>query len=262
MQDRCFSSRAVALLIDLLVVSTALTVVFYVLSTPFSARFIVPSFIKTNSCEQSNFLSNERMEQLLPLKSGEQHIQRICETRSSFLFKSNITYITAFIRDGNKTYSRSIAYYSDELGNHTRYYPMQLPFYIILALSIAIITGKFATTPGKKYLGLQVTTESGGSPSVRQCLIREMVKFFPLFALAAYETVGFENPTPDELAVSASKLFQTMESSEMHSAFSGQLAAGILIFIAFIWFQFGSFIRWRGQTYWDRLAGLYVKKSA
>ncbi len=262
MQDRWFRRRAVALLIDLVVVSAALAVVFYVLSAPFSARFIVPSIIGFNSCEQSNFLSNERMEELLPLKSGEQHIQTICETRSFFLFKANTTHVTAFKKDGSKTYSRSIVYYSDELGNHTPYYPIQLPFYIILTLSIAIMTGKFATTPGKKLFGLQVTTESGGSPSVRQCLIREMVKFFPLIALAAYETVGFENPTPDELSVSAGELFQTIETNGMLSLFSIQFAAGMLILIAFIWFQFGSFIRWRGQTYWDHLAGLYVKKVA
>lgn len=192
---------------------------------------------------------------MLPLEQGQRHQQVICKRINTPTTTFYVTTLQKTWKVENTNFSVSISYYSDKYGEQMNYIQSDPFVYLLAPLLFAILIARYGQTPGKRFLGLIVYTDAFVKPDFKSALKREYLKaiFFVLGSLNGFYAM-FWLMTLD-IEKEASKL-NAMASDLDTGSFAIAMALGFTAFVIVVWFQFGSFIRWRGRTYWDRFASL------
>lgn len=256
MAKRYFWRRLFAYVIDLLICGVLVTIVAVALNGVFSSAILAPSFIESTTCEaQDDLFTVERMNELLPLEPGQSHQQILCKQTNMLTTSFYITELQKVWTKENTNLSLNLSYYSDENGNQRAYISSEPFVYLLAPFLFALFLSRWGLTPGKRMLGLVVSDEALERPDLTSALKRECLKgsIFFIFALQELYTMFTTNNLDlDEFA----KLVQSIPAELEQVSFSDILTLDLALAIAGLWLLFGSFIRWRGRTYWDRFANL------
>lgn len=238
----------------------AATAIAIILNAVFSTNILAPTFINSTTCEiRDDLFTTERMNELLPLEEGQNHQQILCKQTNMVATSLYITRLQKNWTDGNAYYSVHIDYHSDDNGTQTVYVSSDPFLYLLMPLVFALFLAKQGQTPGKRILGITVYDANFENPDFKSALKREYLKgiFYVTGSLFGFYTIlGFVNIDIDE----AAEMLQSKSAELGQSNFQVWIVVGAAVAIAMFWFHFGSFIRWRGRTYWDQFAKLNTGK--
>jgi len=254
MEKRNFWHRVFAYFIDLILFGVVFLLVAGALNNFVSQKIVGPNFIYKVNCQiKDNLVSQQRMDALLPLAENQSHQQKICKQTNVFFISFYVTYLEKIWSEGNKNYSVAIRYTSDEFGEQRRYIHLDSFFYLLAPFVFALFLAKTGQTPGKRYLRLVVCDAAFQKPTLIASLKREYLKS-GLFVIPAIMEV-FYSLKPDGLDIDAmADLVQAVEFLDPQIIFWSFVA------ISIFWLL-GSFIRWRGATFWDQFAKLKVARK-
>lgn len=259
MTKRYFWRRAFAYIFDLLICGFFVTIVAVALNDVFSSSILAPALIKSNSCEvRDDLFTAERMNELQPLELGQSHQQILCKQTNMLTTSFYITALQKVWTEGDTTFRITLEYYSDDRGNQRTYISSEPVVYLLAPFLFALFLSRRGQTPGKRMLGLNVSNNTSGTPDPKSALKRECLKGSILFIFALqqlYIMITANNLDIDEAAKLAQSLSIELEPPGIWNIISLNLAIGV----AGLWLLFGSFIFWKGQTYWDRFANLNTK---
>ena len=259
MPKRIFIRRSFAYFVDLLVLGLFIAIASSVFLYPFNVNIAAPGLISTSVCAPKNFVSSERMHELLPTALNGKHQQVSCTTTSMFLTSQEYAIlIQSEPNDRGGNNSKRITYPVDENGNPTSVFSSEIILYLIAPFVLAFGVFKFGTSFGKRLLGVVVHNKSDTPMRFLTALKRELFKGGIFIFTGLYGLIEYIFWQPLDLDGAASWL-GVLEIGG--SLFWGIIVAGIMTFLGFFWYFFGSFIRWRGQAYWDRWSGTIVRKS-
>ncbi|MEP0519010.1 MAG: RDD family protein [Hyphomicrobiales bacterium] len=233
-----------------------MTIVSVALNGAFSSAILAPSIIKSSTCEaRDDLFTIERMNELLPLEAGQIHQQILCKQTNMLTTSFHTTTLRKVWMMENANLWVTLDYYSDENGNQRAYISSEPFVYLLAPFLFALCLSTWGQTPGKRLLGLIVSSEDVGRPSLPSALKREIFKgsIFLILALLQVYTMFTANSLDLE---EAAKLVQSMSAELEHFSFGDMLTFDLVLCLAGLWLLFGSFIIWRGQTYWDRFANL------
>lgn len=257
MANRYFIRRVFAYLIDFILVSIVFAFITVALNSMFDVQFIAPELYKSTTCVPEQIVSADRMQELLPISAGQVHHQSICRTTNMGL----TTHYTVILRRSgiadNGNASTTIEYLADESGKQTIAYSME-PFLVLLApLIFAGLITMRGKTFGKQALGLVIFDSHLEKPKLLAALKREYLKalFFVVGGLVGiYGMYQSSNENLDQLAADLDKLAASIGGA----GFWQLMGVGLAVLLAYLWYTFGSFIRWRGRTYWDNWSNFDV----
>lgn len=256
MTKRYFWRRSFAYVLDILICGLMATIISITLNNVFSTRVLAPSQIKSGECEiRDDLFSADRMNELLPLEDGQMHQQILCKQTNMLFTSFYITTLNKSWKGGNKNYNVHISYHSDENGKQLTYISSEPFLYLLAPFLFALFLTKYGQTPGKRLLGLIVYNDALEKPDIKSALKREYFKavVFVIGALASFYTMYKAiNFNIDEAATTVQSLAAALEQSNRFIPTITGFATAALVF----WFHFGSFIRWRGTTYWDKFSSL------
>lgn len=232
------------------------TAIAITLNAVFSPNVVAPSFINSTACEiRDDLFTAEHMSELLPLEEGQSHQQVLCKQTNMLATSLYITRLEKNWIVEDTHYTVYVDYHSDENGLHTVYISSDPFLYILMPLIFALFLAKQGHTPGKRALGLKVHNDNMENPDFMSALKREYLKgiFYVIGSLyGLYTMLALINIDIDIDAEIARN--QSTEIGQPN--FLVWMIVGVAAVIAMFWFHFGSFIRWRGQTYWDQFAKL------
>lgn len=262
---RFFSRRLAAFVIDSLLfyvvaVAVALSLAFVL---PWAPRFFVSA---TTQCEPAGPSAlAERIDRDWPLAPGQSRENQICVT-SIWGVPEGRVFVSTLIDAGDMPAQRSISLEIDEAGNPLEVESIQVgrgvldqlvPLLFFCLCSAALIA-RFGTTPGKRLFALRVVQDNGEPLPFASAAKRETLRMLPSILLTALGA---------PLMLLSMTIFGTGDvlgdAIEAVTVFGAPvqviLFADFLIFTLFaiIWWLF-PFMRWRGQTIYDRLAGCRV----
>ncbi|MCR9237824.1 MAG: RDD family protein [Alphaproteobacteria bacterium] len=257
MANRYFIRRVFAYLIDFIFVSIVFAFMTVALNSIFDVQFIAPELYKSTTCVPEQIVSADRMQELLPTSAGQVHHQSICRTTNMGL---TTHYTVVLNRSGitdNGNASTTIEYLADESGKQIIAYSME-PFLVLLAplLFAGLITMR-GKTFGKQVLGLVIFDRHLEKPKLLAALKREYLKalFFVLGGLfGIYGMFQNSSENLDQLAENLNSFVASIGGA----GFWLLMGFGLALLLAFFWYTFGSFIRWRGRTYWDNWSNFDV----
>lgn len=257
MINRNFWRRSIAYAFDLLICGFFATAIAILLNTVLSANVLAPALIKSGSCEmRDDLFTAELMNELLPLEVGQNHQQILCRHTNMLFTSFYTTTLRKSWRRGNANYSVHIAFYSDENGEQVGYISSEPFLYLLAPLVLALFLVRQGQTPGKRLLGLRVYNDAFDAPDLKSALMREYLKaaILVIGALLGFytmlETINFD-------IVEAAEVVQELSAElEQTNFLTWATVVEAVAAAALLWFQFGSFIRWRGRTYWDQFAKL------
>ncbi|WP_310618533.1 RDD family protein [Flexibacterium corallicola] len=257
MQAKLFWRRLFAYFADLLILGAVVTLIALAYNSAFSTRILAPELLSSSACMTStDLVSEEKMNELFPLENGQAHLQVLCKQTNMFATTFYTLTLQKTWSEGNRSYSVYTSYPADENGNYRFYVDSEPFFYILAPLVFALFLAKWGQTPGKALFNLAVYRDTREKPSLKDALKREYLKgsVFVLASLVGfydlYTTSTFDLSGQAQLATS---LFEKMLQPDFLMLWLGGAA---LIALAVFWFLFGSFIRWKGRSYWDRFAHL------
>ncbi|EEA92961.1 RDD family protein [Pseudovibrio sp. JE062] len=260
MTARHFWRRAFAYLLDLFILGFVITVIIIAYNSIFSTRFLAPELLTTSACApQFDMIPQERMDEILPLEPGQQHQQFLCKQTNMLANSFHIAGLQKIWQEGNVTRSVSVSYYSDEHGNQKTYFSSEPFFYLLAPLVFALFLAKMGQTPGKRLFKLTVYNNALQKPDLMSALKREYFKATVLIIIALFSLYSLYQAVTLDLEV-AGKQAQDLLNN-LGGNFWLWIVGGVVISIAAFWFEFGSFIRWRGRTYWDQFADLTTSKT-
>lgn len=256
MQKKHFWRRGTAYFLDLLIGGLIVTMTILLLNSVFSLNILAPELISSRTCALTGGLvTPKRMNELLPLREGQQHQQIICKQTNMLASSYYVTMLQKVWKEGNTNYSVHISYHSDEFGKQRTYIPSEPFFYLLAPLVFALCLAKWGQTPGKWLLYLIVYNNRFERPDLKSALKREYFKAIIFVGLALtslyslYQLITFDL---DEAATYVQELLVNFNQTN----FWVWMSFAIVLTIGGFWFQFGSFIRWRGRTFWDQFADL------
>lgn len=258
MNKKYFWRRGFAYIIDLLIVGFFATIIVVILNRSFDTKILAPELFQAKSCGvRTDLVPLERMNELLPLEDGQVHKQVLCR-RSNMLTTSFYTVSLQKIwKNGNTNYNVHVSFYSDEHGNQVSYISSEPFLYLIFPFVIALFINRTGRTPGKYIFRVIVYNDDLEKPDLKSALKREYFKgiiFVGAAIFGLYTMFGVLNFEIDD----AAKYAQLVSDQVEQSSWWVWVALAFAVSAAIFWFQFGSFIRWRGRTYWDQFAGLNV----
>ncbi|CAN7327274.1 hypothetical protein GFB56_21435 [Ensifer sp. T173] len=176
-------------------------------------------------------------------------------------------FVSTLIDVDDKPAQRSISLAIDETGKPIEFESMQvgrgvldqLAPLVFFCLCSAGFIARFGTTPGKRLLALRVVQGNGEPLPFASAAKRETLRMLPSILLTVFGA--------PMMLLSALAIFGTgdilMDAVETVTVFGAPaqviLLASFLVFTLFalIWWVF-PFMRWRGQTIYDRLTGSHV----
>ncbi|MFK5978780.1 MAG: RDD family protein [Rhizobiaceae bacterium] len=257
MPDRYFVRRIFASIIDWLILGVLFAIIGLGIQTVFGIKVAAPGMIRATSCESQGVLSEARMDILLPVKKGEVQFQTVCSITHMGISTHRVVVLGRATEIDGIKYNHSVNYVIDENNQQITFFPVEILLYLFGPLLLALWISKFGSTIGKKWLDLFIFDKKGQKPTLKQALKREYLKGF-VFAASAiysiYEVFQLQNVEVEELVKMLPPLTKPFgETSPIYL-----IVIGVFLSVALFWFYFGSFIRWRGQAYWDRFAKLKV----
>ncbi|OCP36307.1 RDD family protein [Ensifer sp. LC163] len=261
---RFFWRRLAAFVVDSLlfcVVAVAISIVLmFVL--PWAPRFFMSATTICEPAAPSAFA--QRIDREWPLAPGQSRENQICTT-SFWGVPDSRSLVSTVIDAGDMPTQRSIRFEIDEAGNPLELEAMQvgravlseLAPILLFCLSGAALIARFGTTPGKRLFALRVVQDNGEPLPFAKAAKREVLRMLPtilaafsapllLLSLAIFGTGDILRDAIDAVTIFGAPVHVIL------------LVGGLLSPLpAIIWWVF-PFMRWRGQTIYDRLTGCHV----
>lgn len=255
MERRHFSRRAFAFLLDAILATLIITLLFGAIRAVTGTDLGTPSlasFTQSN-CDSAPIDHPQviRVEKMWPLAAGQTRQHVLCRisvngTEQPLMFISRV-----ISRDGAATYTSEARYPVDDIGQPLAVdYPMDWSpvAYIVI---FAAFTAKGRRTPGKASMALRVTTDAGSNLSWPTAFKREALKFLP-FVVYFVAAIWFALFPPAMLSDSEAIIIAMRDGGVFTSAYA-------ILFMAFgigmiVWWV-GPFLVWRGRTWYDAVAG-------
>ncbi|WP_341367526.1 RDD family protein [Yoonia sp. BS5-3] len=261
MEPKFFWRRVLATLIDLTLISVLCAVVIVALNPLYSGRLLAPEIIQSTVCQQrDDLVTAERMNALLPLEEGQVHAQQLCRVTNTFLTSYYVARLQKVGMTENGRSAYTLHYTTNAAGESQEYIFVGGYFYFFAPFLLAFALWKWGTTPGKRLVRLYVMDDQGVKPTPVAALKREYFKaiFCIIFSLLPLIfTVVANNWTDDD----AASFLQSFETEGRESAAAKILMVYVVLSVAALIFTFGSFVVWRGRTFWDRFAGLVTRRK-
>ena len=86
MHKRNFWRRAIAYFIDILFCGAIATIIILLVGLVLPVQVIAPEFVKSSRCEtRDDLFTQARMQELMPLEAGQQHVQILCRQTNMFV---------------------------------------------------------------------------------------------------------------------------------------------------------------------------------
>lgn len=292
MQPRYFIRRSFAFLIDFTLVAILMGLLAYVINgLTGGTRMIAPSVASYSICNpivtgSANYLPAEKIRGYFPNALAEGDTQTQCVVSQMGLTSIVlVTYSNTKTTQPNVSETKSVSNPSDSIVETTitkttgpsfsvtksvsiakdanditiNPFPGDALLLILLPLIAAMIISRFATTPGKRILGLYVIGMDTKHAGFLTAAKRETLKFLPFIVVGIFQVVIFLLVDPstgdDGLRVMSYYLDFLMDNFLIFAVVAA------VVSIALFWWQIGSFLRWTGQAYWDRFSDTQVLRS-
>lgn len=254
MQQRLFRVRALAYIVDLLLYYFAAAAIFVFLAKLLPVQVLVPSIMNVQACYDLVVDRDDPVIVALQTPSDAILFKKQCTIRQMFINRVDLR-IVGYAKAVERV-QVMVSYPVDEDGKAVPFIDTASPGALLLPFVAAFFVARRGATPGKSLFYLRIQTRERKNPSYRRALLRELVRFAPwvMSAVIALPTMW------TALLADPIKMAEALGSSGILTGFNPLpgLALVLIVSIAALWFLFGSFIRWNGQAYWDRVAGLYV----
>ena len=249
-----FWRRAGAFLIDWLIISTVVLVLTALVQTLSPIQPVAPNLLNYWSCSAGpEAIKKLDADRLLPLRSGEQRLGRFCEVSQFGVMRHYVQSIGAIKQEGSVTHRRILNMYVDADGNPIKVFSMGALMVILAPLVFAAFLSHSGRTPGKAAMKLYVAQRRLLFVPFKAALLRELLRFLPLVVYSVWLLYT-------ELTFDLEDAAQMLDQADTGLAFVlPWVAAGLVVTVVTLGYWFLPFIRWRGQTVYDRLAGLYVR---
>lgn len=260
---RHFLRRVIANIIDFFIVSILFSFLAVSLSAISGIYGSGPNSIFIRTCEKTDLRSAEEIRSVLGLDENSQTFSELCYTNQNFIQTVQIlTYGANVNTESGQKLSLFVSFPVNDQGEKIAKIDASFLFVVLLVLIYAYILCRFKTTPGKKLVGLLVTqlSDIATAPTFKNAALRETVKFLPytlISILSLYESIIFSTTSEAQLGDQVSRI----QSIVQVSFFTPQVMIWLLVTLAYIVFVFGSFVIWRGQTWWDMAAGTVVRPN-
>lgn len=268
---RHFWRRAVAYVVDLLLFYIVMCIISIPIQLLTGWNMGITIGTVTSCDVAAPSALTQQVEAEWPLAAGDIRSNQIC-TISGLFIPTQRYFITAVTTTENgATATRTASTFIDENGKAI---PMSLDssfgptlFHVVTMALLIFASAKFIAalgrTPAKAMMSLRVIGRTATTPALRNGLIRETMKNLPVFVSIA--TTPFIAPT----ALSGLPLPQSGEFTDVIQAareidfakFDSFSTFGFVGAIVTVIWWFGPFIVWRGQTFYDRIAGCFVVRS-
>ena len=257
-EPRHFWRRVFAFLLDVLVAQLVVSLVFSAVDGV-AGTSLGDSFTSSQSqCSPAPADHPQvlRIENMWPLPAGWQRENTICSDGMGVDQSWSFT-TRASRKEGETTYTKEVGYAIDKDGKAlpAEYAPNFGPFAIVLFFIVLAANGW--RTPGKAALSLRIKTAAGDRPGWGHAFRREVLKLLPIMSFGVM-AVWVAVAPPDVLTNSEASIIAMRDGTFLTSPWMLMLfswCAGTIIW----WF--GPFVRWRGRTWYDALAGTKVVRS-
>lgn len=263
--QRLFWRRGLAFIVDIVLFYIAIyaTLLAVSLLSPWNIGLSAISSTECRPAPPSPLVSQMDME--WPLEFGLERTNTLCRTTlpfdsTGYVFTSNTTK-----KKGLNVWSKWVAVAADENGAPLPPGKMRstlLAHILTSALPLAAMIGLFVyftaggrRTPGKRLFALKVMTPYGISPGLDRATRREILKFAPLILGSIASTLitvhAFLKPDFFGYLITQSR---EMSATNLPLSVVLAIVSGIG---QLVWWLL-PFLSWRGQTYYDRIAGCTV----
>jgi uncharacterized RDD family membrane protein YckC len=252
---RLFWLRALALLLDLALVSV-IAVLLAAAVQPFVAvKLEARTLINYKSCEDvTEKVRGSQTAAALNVQPGETFSAAVCGKSSFGLTQQRRLTFTATKQDGNIQQNRSLYYPVNDNLEQIEVFDTE-PLELMLApLALALWAGWRGRTPGKAMVGLALVADRPDGKTLRSMLGREYLRLLPFAVLGLAGFIdcfsGAGSLSPEEFAKAAT------DGSPLWLASALKSAAAFLFFVPHL----ASLIRWRGRMFYDRIFGFDVRR--
>lgn len=260
-EKRGLLRRAVAFVIDWIIVSLGVLVVAIILQQVTGISFKTPEIVSITSCRNADLVPPDTFQAFGEDFARGEHTQEICEISNMGLAPYYITIIGTVSKTDGSSQTRSVRYTSDADGNPARSISLEWIVPLLAPLFFAFQLSRKRATFGKRILAINVVTLENSTPTLRAALRREILKFSPILLSILFDMIiimswfGEFNSglgTPEQIVNELAPLVPDPFS------LTAWIVPSALLSLIVVIFYLGSFVRWRGQTFWDRFAGLKV----
>lgn len=247
-----FWARFLAFGIDWFLVVAVFAALTLALQPVTTHTLIPPSPVTFEACfDNLDKIDKTHADSILPLREGEERAAQICSGALFGLLPPYTQKIGAARKVGNVTQHRWQAYGVDADGKRAAYTTLNLNdvLLIVAPFMFAAFLSQYGRTPGKMLMGLRVAGTDRKAPSVLRAYMREALKYSPLILIAIYgliqqmSVLGLGFPQSDVMFLGIGWVLWLY------------LAVTVLTLI----YWFFPFLRWRGQTFYDKWLGLMVE---
>lgn len=256
---RYFWRRLAAFFLDGLILQIVISIAMSVIMSAAGS----PAFghLDTKTCTSKlTFQSDRTILQAMGLKEGAQTLEMTCPYRSPSGAESQIiiVFYDAILNEGELP--KLAMFDKNPAGALTKTDLLPHPAWLVLVfllfpLAMAFLNSNGRRSPGKIALGLRVQRWQQGFPSFTLSFIRELLKYLPgliCIALAFTFFQGFEATLKGMLFFSRSGQF-----SDLPAIFK---LLPVYSLSSLLWLLL-PYLFWRGQTFYDMMAGCKVVKK-
>lgn len=252
MLPKYFWRRSLAVYIDYFIFAFLLAIIGLGIQKITNTTIIAPQAITNSTCGEQQIFKKNEMDEFFPLKENQTHLQFLCKVTNMLIENHFIAKVGIKTSDKNKQSVLLQILYVDKNGiasAENKAFDLSNILHIIFPFIMAILLFQKNTSIGKRLLGLQVVRKDNQPLDINTALKREYFKGLPFLAFAIYYFYTLLFPIT----------FQEFEVSSQITI--PKIILSIIIAFAAFWFLIGSFIKWNGQSYWDRFADTIVEKK-
>lgn len=251
-EPRHFWRRAAAFVLDLILAQLVVSLLFAAVETATGTSLGGSASSATSECRAAPASHPQvvRVERMWPLPAGWQRENVVCDYGSGA--DESWTFTTRLVRqDGTMTYRKSVTYDIDKDGKALRgEFAPDFQSFTIVILLVALAAGGWRT-PGKSLMSLQVKCEDGPRPGRQQAGLREFLKLLPLTLFGLL--VAWISVAPPSVLTDSEVSLVAMRDGALWTSPWTLFLIGWCGFV--ILWCVAPFIRWRGRTWYDAVAG-------
>ena len=168
--------RIAAFFIDCLIINILISILLFPFATNLNSKFqLSGGIVNSSSCNSGKILNEAGAELSM---SGWDGVV-VCDSIANFFFPSRIGTFVKTAKNGNSTWTTKVSFGLDGSNRIKSYYDLSYLFWILLIPgSILFEASARRGTPGRKLMGLQVSTIDGFQVPLSASLKRNAIKYF------------------------------------------------------------------------------------
>ncbi len=168
--------RIAAFLIDCLIINIVISILLFPFATSLNSKFqLYSGIVNSNSCNLGKVFNETGAE----LSTSGWDGVVVCNSTANFFFPSRIGTFVKTVKNGNSTLTTKVGFSLDGTNRIKSYYDLSYLFWILLIVgSIFFEASARRGTPGRKIMGLKVSTIDGLQVSFSKSIKRNGIKYF------------------------------------------------------------------------------------